>query len=226
MSMMKTVRFAPAIALCICTVLGAPAFGQASKAKDRPERTVDVKKVFPYYDLYLNLPAQDRDGFTMVYNFNARGGAARPQMYYLQGNARLPLEVSPTGQVLTMPSLDMHRNGKILIPAGQPGGSINMNLNAIVPLSRSISASDAANPINDYAAATRRAGPLALMAPRLTSVRFVGGSGGEAVLRDGRRVPLPSATEGGVLFTPSSAALRGATSLSFATAPTRVEFAR
>jgi hypothetical protein len=224
--MTKLSRYSLALALSLCAALAAPAFGQSSKAKDRPERMIDVKKVFGYYDLYLNLPPQDRDGFAMRYSINARSGAVRPQMFYMLGTTRTTITVAPSGQIMTMPDLNMYRNGKVVIPAGQPSGSINLDLDARVPLSRTISAADAANPINDYAAATRRAGPLAMIAPRLTSVRFIGGTGGEAILRDGRRVPLRPAPEGGVLFTPSSADLRGATSLSFASAPTSVEFAR
>jgi hypothetical protein len=219
-------RFAPAFVLSLSLVVGGPAFAQNSKAKVATERTIDVKKVFPFYDIYLGLPPQDRDGLILSYSVRSRTTNVRPELYYVLGNMRTPIEISPTGRIITMPDMNMLRNGQIVKPGGQPSGSIILDLEARVPLSRSISAADAANPINDYAAATRRAGPLALMAPKLTSVRFVGGTGGEAILRDGRRVPLRAAPEGGVLFTPSSADLRGATSLSFITAPTSVEFAR
>jgi hypothetical protein len=223
--MTTPLRTAPAIVFCFALIFGGPALGQASKSKERPERTIEADKLFPYYGLYLDLPPQGRDGFAMRYRLIAREGLGRPQLFFVLGAARTPIEVSPTGRILTMPDLNMYRNGKVFIPAGQPAASINLDIDALVPLSRAISIADAVNPINDYAAATRRAGPLALLAPKLNSVRFTGGSGGEAILANGRRIPLPTAPEGGVLFTPSAAAMRGATSLAFTTAPTSVNFA-
>jgi hypothetical protein len=222
--MIMSRRFAPAIALCLSVILVAPAFSQAQKAKQTPERLIDVKKVFGYYDMYLGLPAGDRDGFRMRYRISSANSTTRPELYFVLDNVRTPIEVSPTGNILTMPDLTMFRRGKILKPAGQPSGSISLNLDPIVPLSRSISVSDAINPINDYAAATRRAGPLALLAPKLTGVVFKGVPSGEVVYADGRRAALTT-SNGGLIFRPALPAMRGAASLSFPAVPTSVEFA-
>jgi hypothetical protein len=225
---MKTLsRCAPVLALSFVACFAGPVFGQTGKSKSNPERLVEVKKVFGYYDIYLNLPPQDRDGLLMRYMINARGGAgARPQLFYVLGATRTPIEIAPNGLVISMPDLNMFRNGKVLIPAGQPRASIGLDLEPRIPLSRTISASDATNPISDYATAVRRAGPLGMVAPRLSSIRFVGVTSGEAILRDGRRVALPAAPQGGVLFNPSTPAMRGVTNLSFATTPSAAEFAR
>jgi hypothetical protein len=223
---MKTVTFYPAIALTFLVASVTPAIAQNAPAKQTAARFIEVKKVFGYYDIYLRLPPQERDGFRMVYTVRSRESSARPQLTYVLGNVRIPVQISPNGRVLTMPDANMFANGNIEKAAGQPSGSINLDLEAIVPLARTISVADASNPVNDYAAATRRAGPIGLVAPRLGSMRFVGVASGEAVFPDGRRTPLRAAQGGGVIFTPAAGNMRGATSLVFSNTPTSAEFAR
>jgi hypothetical protein len=223
---MKTNRLCSTLALTFLVVCATSAWAQNAPNKQAPARLIDVKKVFPYYDLYLGLPPADRDGFAMVYRLGSRASTQAPTLNYVLGTTRTPIQIAADGRILTMPDATMLANGKIERVAGQPGGSVTLDLNPVVPLGRSISAAAAANPLNDYAAAIRRAGPLSLVAPRLSAVRFVGGAGGEAILSDGRRVALPAAPEGGVLFTPSAPSMRGVASLSFSTAPTRAEFFR
>jgi hypothetical protein len=213
----------------VCTYflgLFSPTFTLAqTKAKQTPARSVEVKKVFGYYDIYLRLPRADRDGFRMSYLLNPSQASTRPQMTYVLGSIRTPIEIAPNGKVLTMPDADMFANGKIEIGAGQPSTSITLDLEAVVPLSRAISVGDASNPINDYAVAVRRAGPLVLLAPKLTGITFKGVSSGEAIFPDGRRVSLAPGT-GGVVFRPALPALRGAVSLAFPVQPIAAEFAR
>ncbi len=200
------------------------AVGAQSAAKQTPARSVPVKKVFPFYDIYLGLPAQGRDGFGMEYILSGGAGSARPQMSYVLGNVRNALEIGPTGRILNMPDLAMLNTGRIEIAANQPRSGISMNLVPILPLSRVIGVPSATNPLTDYAAAVRRAGPLAAFAPKLAKIKFIGGTGGEATFADGRRIALPI-IGGGAVFQPTSPALRGAVSLSFSTAPTDAQFA-
>jgi hypothetical protein len=222
---MKTVQ--------ICAYLTAISFlglipsgsSAQSEGKQRPARSIEVSKVFGYYDVYLRLPAQGRDGFKMVYSLNTRQTGVRPQLNYALGSVRTPIEVAPSGKILTMPDANMFQNGKVEIAAGQPSASINLDLEAIVPLSRTISVADATNPISDYAAAIRSAGPLGMLAPKFKGIIFRGTTGGEVVFSNGRRLTLP-VTPRGVLFQPSAPTMRGAATLSFASAPTSVEFSR
>ncbi len=223
--MFKTNILAHVVAIVTLAVATTPAFAQTAPAKENPARSVDVKKVFGYYDLYLRLPPQERDGFAMTYNLNGRGGTVPSQMNYRLGNVRTPIQIAPTGRILTMPDVNMYQRGKVEIAAGQPSASVTMNLEAIIPLARTIRVADASNPVNDYSAAVRRAGPLAMLAPKLTGITFRGVSSGEAVFADGRRVAL-TPSERGVVFKPGLPTLRGATSLVFPTQPTSAEFAQ
>jgi hypothetical protein len=221
------------LTVLICTSIGSsPSLSQNAQNKSKGSSTsgatrlVPVKKAFPFYDIYLGLPPEGRDGFRLGYRFGVAPGSARPQINYVLGDTRIPLQVGASGQVLNMPNAAMYSNGALEVAGGQPRSSVTLDLEAIVPLSRTISVAAATNPLTDYSGAIRRAGPLAAFAPRLTAIRFVGVTGGEAVFGDGRRVPLGAAPGGGVMFKPSAPAMRGATTLSFATAPTEAEFAK
>jgi hypothetical protein len=212
------------------TIIGfsalAPSMALAqNNGKQTPARSVDVKKVFGYYDIYLRLPPLERDGFRMSYILNRRDGSPRPALNYALGNTRIPIQIAQNGKVVTMPDANMFSNGKVEIPAGQSSLSISMNLEAVVPLARTISTSDAANPLNDYAAALRRAGPLGLIAPKLTGITFKGVANGDAVFADGRRAALETSASG-VVFRPLQPTMRGATALVFPAQPIAAEFAR
>jgi hypothetical protein len=226
------VRSAFFVALVTSSISITPAFAQSAQGKSKAgalsteTRQIPVKKVFGFYDQYLALPPEGRDGFALTYKLSGAGAVSRPQAYFVQNTTRVPLQLSPTGVVLNMPNAAMYANGMLEIPAGSPRTSVGLDLQPVVALSRSISVAAATNPIADYAAAIRRTGPLALVAPKLTGLRFVGVSNGEVIFSDGRRAALPAAPEGGVVFRPALPAMRGATSLSFATTPTSAEFAR
>ncbi|MCE2890034.1 MAG: hypothetical protein ACK5XZ_13565 [Hyphomonadaceae bacterium] len=198
---------------------------QAQTASGEAVRHVPVKKLFPYYDLYLGLPPQDRDGFYLEYLIQSAGANVRPRMFYALGSVRTPIQVDAKGKILTMPDLAMLRQGKVEVPASTPSGRITLNLEPVVPLGRSIPASSVSNSVSDYAKAIGRAGPLALAIPKLTGIAFKGVPSGQVVFADGRKATLP--VEGGKpVFRPSQSAMRGAVSLEFPAVPTYAEFAR
>ncbi|MFY7760019.1 hypothetical protein [Aquidulcibacter sp.] len=197
----------------------------AQTASGEGVRQVPVKKLFPYYDLYLGLPPQDRDGFYLEYLIQSSGANVRPRMFYALGSVRTPVQIDSKGKILNMPDLAMLRQGKLEVPASAPPGRIVLNLEPVVPLGRTIPTSAVSNSVTDYAKAIGRAGPLALAIPKLTGIAFKGVPGGQAVFADGRRVSLP--IEAGIpVFRPSHATMRGAVSLEFPAVPSQAEFAR
>ena len=223
--MTKIVLSRIAIAVLSLTLISPTSISAQSSEKQRPARSVEVKKVFGYYDVYLRLAPHERDGFNMSYQMTARDGGAFPQMTYRLGNVRTPIQIAPNGKVLTMPDARMFQTGQIEIAAGQPSASMSLDVEPIIPLSRTISVADASNPLNDYAAAVRQAGPLAILAPKFSGILFIGGTGGQAVFANGRRLSLPTAA-GGTVFKPSAPSMRGAISLTFPTAPNDAVFAK
>lgn len=197
----------------------------AQTASGQNVRQVPVKKLFPYYDLYLSLPPQDRDGFYLEYLIKSEGTNVRPRMVYALGSVRTPIQLDSRGKILTMPDLAMLRQGKVEVPAAAPPGQIILNLEPVVPLGRTIPAGVVANSVTDYSKAIGRAGPLALAIPKLTGIAFKGVSSGQVVFADGRKIALP--VEGGApVFRPNQSAMRGAVNLEFPTAPSQAEFTR
>lgn len=214
----------------ICAVaVSLLAYGDATAqgaGKQTPARSIPVKKVFPFYDTYLRLPPDGRDGFRMVYRVAGPASAQRPQMTYALGAIRAPVVMSAEGQIMNLPDNAMLLGGRIDIGANQPRGGITMDLEPVISLLRSISVASAVNPLNDYASAVRRAGPLAALAPKLKGITFKGGSGGVAVFAGGRAVALPVSPRGGVTFFPAAPNMRGAVSLMFVTAPSGAAFSQ
>ncbi len=198
---------------------------QAETTSNNGVRQIPVKKLFPYYDLYLGLPPQDRDGFYLEYLVKTSDTNVRPRMVYALGSVRTPIQLDSKGKILTMPDMAMLRQGKVEVPASSPRGQIVLNLEPVVPLGRTIPANAVSNCVTDYAKAIGRAGPLALAIPKLTGIAFKGVDSGKVVFADGRKVSLP--VEGGLpVFRPSQSTMRGAVSLEFSTAPIQAEFAR
>jgi hypothetical protein len=220
----------PCLALLgAATLLTAPALAQNNQTKSKSDgpRSIPIKRALQFYDVYLGLPPQDRDGLKLSYKLSGAQGAPRLPMNYVLGNTRIPIELSPNGTLLNLPNAALFNDGTIEVPAGQGRMSVGLDIEPVIPLSRSMTIAAVTNPLNDYSAATRRAGPLAVLAPRLSAIRFVGGTGGQVEFNDGRRMALPAAREGGgVIFTPSDRAMRDAKIITFATPPTSAEYAR
>jgi hypothetical protein len=226
--MMSHVMSPLVVLVCLSGVIATPSFAQSTKAKAKVEgpRSIPIKRAFQFYDIYLGLPPQDRDGLRLTYTFRTQPGSPRPQLSYAMGATRIPIELAADGKVLNLPNAALFESGTIEVPAGQPRMGVGLEIEPMIALARTMSVAAVTNPITDYAAATRRAGPLAAFAPKLTAIRFIGGTNGEVVFADGRRASLPAAPEGGVVFKPSAPAMRGAASISFGTAPSSAEYAR
>jgi hypothetical protein len=198
---------------------------QAQTASSESARQIPVKKLFPYYDLYLGLPPQDRDGFYLEYLIKSSETNLRPRMVYALGAVRTPIQLDSKGKILTMPDMTMLRQGKVEVPASSPRGEIVLNLEPAVPLSRTIPASAVSNSVTDYTKAISRAGPLALAIPKLTGIAFRGVSSGQVVFADGRKATLP-VERGFPVFRPGQSTMRGAVSLEFPNMPSQAEFTR
>lgn len=184
-------------------------------------RQVLVKKLFSYYDLYLALPPQDRDCFSLEYLIQSSRTHVRPRMVYALGAVRMPIQLDSNGKILTLPDMARLRQGKVEVPASAPPSRIVLNLEPVVPLGRTIAVSAISVSVTDYAKAIRR--PLALAVPKLTGIAFKGVPAGQVVYADGRTAFLP--VEDGIpVFRPSQSAMRGAVSLEFPAVPSQAEF--
>jgi hypothetical protein len=192
----------------------------ADSAKSDAPRQIEAKKAFPYLDRYLALPADTRDGLKLTYKMQTKDGAPLPRMFYVMGNQRTPLLVAANGTVLNPPDLAFLTSGMLEIQSQQRRNSISLNIDPVIPLTRTVPVSAVNNALGDYASAVRQAAPAAIgfMLPRLKGVTFSGVQTGYAVFPDGRRTAL-SRTKNGLSFEPNASNMRGAVTLVFEQTP-------
>jgi hypothetical protein len=217
-----------AILMCATSLAGFSAYAQASAPqvnKGEKPRQIPVKKVFPYYDMYLSLPAKDRDGFALNYIMKTEQPNARPRMDYVQGATRTPIELNGRGQVLNLPDLNTFKSAVVEVPASAPKGSITLNLEPTIALAKTIPVQAVNNSVSDYAAAISRMGPAALVIPKLKGVTFKGVSTGRAVLADGRKIALQQEAKF-LVFRPADPNFKTATHLEFDVVPTGAGFTK
>jgi hypothetical protein len=195
--------------------VAAAAFAGPAPAE---ERLVDPKKVFVYFDAYLRIPPAKRNAITVVYRFTATRPAG---LWIVEGTQRTPLPLSADGRVLRLPTAGQMEAGKLLVSGPDKAKySLNIGVEPVAPPAQEMDAAPLALSINQATEAMKTAaGPLALVAPRLKRVGFTGVASGEAVLADGRRVPLP-VDDGAPYYEPGK--LPGARTLRFPKTPTRI----
>ena len=217
-----------AVLMCAPSLAALNAYAQAgspqSNKAEKP-RQIPVKKVFPYYDIYLSLPPKDRDGFALNYSLMTEQPNVRPRMDYLLGATRTPIVLDSRGQVVNLPDLNTFKNGLVEVPVGAPRGRISLNLEPTIALGKTIPVQAVNNSVSDYAAAISRMGPAALVIPKLKGVSFKGVSTGRAVLADGRKIALPQEAKL-LVFRPADPNFKTATHLEFDVVPSGVDFTK
>jgi hypothetical protein len=208
----------------LATAATAPATVRAQAAPASGERVVDLKDVFPFLDRYLALPATTRDGFELVYSLTSRDGGGLPTLVILDGGRRIPVRVDASGRL--DPPQDLALLSRARVSASGPRAGITMDVVPRLALARRIEMTAIANCVQDYEAARRSAGPLAVAAPRLRGLAFAGVSAGEVELAQGRRVALVPERGEGLVVRPGDRTLRGAVAVQFPAVPRRASFAR
>ena len=199
--MRRRLFLAAALALAVAPAASA----QSTPAPGR--KTVEVGKVFPYFDRYLRLPAAERDRFSMAYYWSRDGKPLTgPVAVLVDGPNRVPITAGPNGRVERLPTLAQIAAKRPLTFEGLPAATkLNLSL-SIEPTLRPAAELPAPELAAAVAQASRgakkAAGMMRLAMPKLDAVRLVGAQGAEVVTADGRALPLP--VEKGVpVFRPS-----------------------
>ena len=186
------------------------------------DKLVDPKKVFPYYEAYLKLPAAERSRFKTTYTFHIGPQPLTAPIWLVEGDKRTQLPLAPDGQVLRLPTLAQLQTAKL--QAGVPEGTKLGCTIGIEPLMRPAAEMDAREVAASLAQAAvgvkKAAGLMAMAMPKLTQVSFLGVPFGEVVTADGKRTPLP-VLKGAPSFNPSD--FPGARTLRFPKAPTKLD---
>ncbi len=206
----------------LLTLMGALALAP-SAALGADGKQVDAKKVFPYLDAYLKLPAADRSRFRLAYYFRSNGKPLTAPAWLVDGAQRQPLAVRPDGRVERPPTLAQLEGGKVQIDV-EPGTKVgvSMSVEPLLAPARDMAARELTAALSQASTGVRKAlGVLAMAMPKLEVIQFHGVTAGEAELADGRRMALP-VVKGLVTYDPAK--LAGAKTLRFARAPSRLEF--
>jgi hypothetical protein len=205
----------------IGTAVAALAAGPALAAA--PPETAPAKKLFPFLDLYLGIPAADRSRFVMAYYLRQNGKAAVGVSLTLisAGGARTPIPVGADGRLLKTPGLADLKDGQVAIAKTDPAArfSLSMEMQPTTRMDETVPAAEVAAAIAQCRAAIKaRAGVIGFAAPKIEQVVFAGVGAGSAVMGDGRTAPLPL-YKGMPAYNPAT--LPNVVNLKFAKAPTR-----
>jgi len=197
--------------------------GAVLAADDKKKPAPPLKKVFPYYDLYLGIPTAERSRFVMAYYLKVNGKPAGGQNLFvvMPGGGRTLLTLAADGRVTRMPTLAEMKDGVLDVDRKNPTDkfSVSMEMQPVVRLGESMAAADLVAAIDQCnAAIKKRAGVIGFAVPKMEQVLFAGAPSGSALLGEGRIAPLPQ-FKGMAIYRP--AALPGAQVLKFAKAPTR-----
>ena len=184
---------------------------------------VAAKKLFPYYDLYLSIPAADRSKFVMAYYLRKDGKPASGVTLTLisAGGARSPIPVGVDGRILKTPGPADLKDGKIAITKVNAADKfqLSMELQPLTRMAELVPAAEvAASVVQCRAAIKAKAGVIGFAAPKIEQVIFTGVTSGTAVMADGKTAPLPL-FKGMPAYDP--AALPGVASLKFPKVPGR-----
>jgi hypothetical protein len=204
---------------CILAVVLALAAGGASAQ----ERLVDANRIFARLDKFYAMPPADRSLLAIHYSIT-RGGkpAANLHAYLVVGGKRTPIPVAADGEVERLPTpaeLAAHAQVAIDVPPAVKLSN-RLSLDTAIPPALEVNASTCAQAIAQANDAVRRAaGVMAMLAPTIKAVTFVGAGSGVAVLADGKAVPLP-VIGAAPAYDPD--AIKGAKTIRLAKAPTLI----
>lgn len=205
----------------ILTAAAAAALPSVSFAADR-KKPPPAKKVFPYYDLYLGIPAAERTRFVMNYYLRLNGKPTSGQGLYvvMPNGSRTLLTQAADGRITRMPTLAELKDGVIDADERQETDkySLSMELQPVLRLGETVSVADVQAAIEQCnTAIKKRAGLIGFAVPRMEQVLFAGAGTGQAIA--GAKVsPLP-VFKAYVAYKPADHV--GAQSLKFARPPAR-----
>jgi hypothetical protein len=168
-------------------------------------KQVDAKKVFPYLDAYLKLPAADRSRFRLAYYFRRDGKPLAAPVWLVDGAARSPIPLRADGFAERLPSLAQIDRAKVEVEVEEGAKlGVSMEMEPTLAPAAMLDARELAAAFAQCETGTKKAlGILAMAAPKLKGMVFHGVPSGEVEFADGRRAPLPM-VNGRPVFSPAS----------------------
>jgi hypothetical protein len=184
---------------------------------------VKLAKAFPYLDAFLKLPAAQRSRFHPAYYLTQAGRpAGGVRAFIIEGATRTPLVIGADGRMSRLPTLAQLQGDaqfQLDAPAEAKFGE-RLDIEATMAAATQLDAHELALAIAQAAEAVKAiAGPMAFAAPKLAAAAFPGSHGGNAMLPDGRALPLLAGRFGPV-YEPAKAP--GARTIVLSPAPSRI----
>ncbi|WP_417488801.1 hypothetical protein [Maricaulis sp.] len=210
-------------ALLMAALLVSSAAGQSVAREVGP-----LARLFPHWQEYLDLPANDRSHFTLAYAIGSTGSvpAEEIRIWYENDAGETELVLDPGGQVLNPPDLSVLDADPVAwVNQPQGGMSVSLSFQASLELGEEINRLDTLLALEQANQAMRRVGGVAaLFAPSFKTLVFIfDGAAPEAwaVHADGRRTAL-IVQESQAIYRPNDRDLRDVEYLVFGHAPARV----
>jgi hypothetical protein len=192
-------------------------------AASAEEKTVDAAKVFAMLDKFYAAPPAERSLLALRYTLTHDGRPATDlHPVLIVGGKRTAIPIAADGRVERLPTaaeLAAHAQVGLDAQAGMKFTN-HLSLDTAIRPAQEISAAECVQAIDQANAAIRRAaGVMAMLAPKVKAVTFIGAGSGVAVLADGKTAPLPL-IKGAPAYDPE--ALKNVKTLRLAKAPTLV----
>lgn len=184
------------------------------------DRRVPARKLFPYLDVYLKMPAARRNRFGPTYVLTRDRPAS---LTLIDGDQRIPILISADGQLLRLPTLAQWETAQVEV-SGREGAKygLTLKMELLIPGATEMDAAAVAAAVDQLNQGVRSAmGAVGAFAPKADRVLFYGAPAGEAVYADGRRTALPL-VRGVPAFSPATSP--GVQSLRFPKAPSALRF--
>ena len=213
MSPLKTGLVAAALMAAIATPALAEKVGPAAKA-------------FPYLERFLKVPAGERTRVRLGYALSLDDKPlANLKATLIDANgARTPLPVNASGAFERLPTLAQLEGGARLsldLPEDAKVGT-TMNFGTQLSPATEYDARDLTATVTEANTVIgKAAGPLSMVAPKMTGISFVKAASGVAIFADGHTQPLPQIKET-PYFRPED--FKGAVRVKLTKSPTKVGF--
>lgn len=218
-------------ALAALALLGAALTGPAAAQDDAPDapadpgalRSIPAERVFNHWPEYRALDDAERDLFTLEWRLRVDGG--RGALWRRGEHGWIRLGPDGTGRLDPPPADWVADGGELWTDA--PAGAARLEMvvrPALAPAERIDAARLRGALVQANEAIRRRAGIMALFAPKFDAVVFefdAAAPDGWAVFEDGRRVPL-EAIETRLIYEPRTRGMRNAERIELGAVPASI----
>lgn len=188
------------------------------------EKVAPAGKVLPFLDKFLKVPPAERSRLKVTYAVR-RNGKPIPNLKATlveAGGARSPMPINADGYFERLPTLAQLQAGANLafdVPEDTKLGAA-MNIGTQLKPAAEYDVKELAATVAEAnAVISKAAGPMAMMAPKMSGVAFPKAESGVAVFADGNTRPLPEVQET-PYFRPAD--FKGAVRVKLTKSPTKV----